>query len=221
MSNYGSMPPPGPYVSPTQSAPTPGYTAQQQQGYQQPGASNHGQMHKAPGAFGQMMNQAVTTGKPMLNKLSKTISSKLGSKPSAGPPQHLQSYQNYQDHQGQQSQQSQGYQQQQTYSPPPQQQSGPAYVSQQQQWQPQSQANAYALAQHSPYQQSTYATPVSGHSGLNNYFPPTPQPPVTQGLHSPQQPPDQRYSNVPTVQGGGAWEQQAQPQLGHVAHVPG
>jgi hypothetical protein len=222
MATYGSMPPPGHYVPPNQSAPTAGNTAQQQQGYQQPGATNHGHTHKTPGAFGQMMNQAVTTGKPMLNKLSKTISSKLGSKPSAGLPPHLQSYQNYQDHQGQQSQQAQGYQQQQAYSPQTQQQSNLAYISQPQQqpqWAPQSQTNVYTLAQHSPYQQSMYATPASGHSGQNNYFPQTPQPPATQGLHSPQQPPEQGYSNVPQAQGGnvGTWGQQEQLQEGRFA----
>jgi len=51
------------------------------------------------------MNQAVTTGKPMMKKLIKTMSSKLGSKPSTvGAPQHHQSYQNYQQHYGQQAQ---------------------------------------------------------------------------------------------------------------------
>jgi hypothetical protein len=65
-----------------------------------------------------MVNQAVTTGKPMLNKLGKTITSKLGGKPSTpGTPQHLQNYQSYQSHQGQQNQ-NQSYQpQSQTFNP--------------------------------------------------------------------------------------------------------
>jgi hypothetical protein len=176
------MPPPGPYIAPNQASPA------QQQGSQQPSpypstpnhvAPNHA--HKSGATFGQMMNQrleqAVTTGKPMLNKLGKTISSKLGNKPLPGPPQHLQSYQNYQTHQGHQGHQShhgqqspaEGYQQtqNQTFSP----------QAQQQQWtQPQHQPtlqapNVHGSPQQSPYQQSNYATPASGHSGQSNYFP--------------------------------------------------
>jgi hypothetical protein len=176
MSNYGSVPPPGPYTAP--GASTPSFNPQQQQSHP-PGAPNQahsGHTHKS-GGLGQMMNQAVTTGKPMLNKLGKTISSKLGGKQAAGgPPAHLQSYANYQQHQGQgqvqQTQtQPQGYQQQQpgqTYSPqPPQQQWQPP---QQPQQAPPQAHNAYA-PQQSPYQQSNYATPASGHSGQSNYFP--------------------------------------------------
>ncbi|KAI4683933.1 uncharacterized protein J4E84_006773 [Alternaria hordeiaustralica] len=158
----------------------------------QPNATNYGaqyQSQKGGGTFGQMMNQrleqAVTTGKPMLNKLGKTISSKLGNKPSGGPPQHLQSYQSYQTHFGQQGQ-NQPYQhpQGQAFSP----------QSQQQQWTPPQQQpppqapNAYPPSQQSPYQQPSYSTPASGHSGQTNYFPPqTTQAPNTQS-HTPQSP---------------------------------
>jgi hypothetical protein len=126
-----------------------------------------------------MMNQAVTTGKPMLNKLGKTISSKLAGKPVAGPPQHLQSYQNYQQHHGQgqgQQTQPQGFQQQQgqTYSPQPQQQQW-AHPQQPQQPPPPQVPGAYG-AQQSPFLQSNYATPNSGHSGQSNYFPAQPSP---------------------------------------------
>jgi hypothetical protein len=172
MSQYPSMPTPGPYIPPNQGPPA----QQQQQGSQQPSpypnTPNYGapnQAHKSGGSFGQMMNQrleqAVTTGKPMLNKLGKTISSKLGNKPPLGPPQHQQSYQGHQSQQGQ----TQGYPQPQSQPFTPQ--------AQQQQWsqpqhQPPVQASAgYVSPQQSPYQQSNYATPASGHSGQSNYFP--------------------------------------------------
>ncbi|KAI4954033.1 hypothetical protein J4E91_001742 [Alternaria rosae] len=191
MSQYNSMPAPGVYVPPTQGAPAQSQGAQQPSGYQ-PNTTTYGaqyQSQKGGGTFGQMMNQrleqAVTTGKPMLNKLGKTISSKLGNKPSGGPPQHLQSYQSYQTHFGQQSQ-TQSYQQSQGQAFSPQ--------SQQQQWappqhQPPPQApNAYPPSQQSPYQQPAYSTPASGHSGQNNYFPQqTTQAPTTQS-HTPQSP---------------------------------
>ncbi len=174
MSYYNSMPSPGTYVSPTQGAPAQPQGAQQPGSYQ-PNATTYGaSIHslKTGGTFGQMMNlkleQAVDTGKPMLNKLGKAISSKLGNKPSGGPSQHLQSYQNYQSHYGQQNP-TQSYQQPhgQAFSP----------QSQPQQWgqphhQPPPQApNPYPSSQQSPYQQSNYSTPISGHSGQNNYFP--------------------------------------------------
>jgi hypothetical protein len=190
MSQYPSMPPSGPYIPPSQGLPA------QQQGSQQPSpypsTQNYGapnQVHKSGGTFGQMMNQrleqAVTTGKPMLNKLGKTISSKLGNKPPPGPPQHLQSYQSYQTHQGQQVQ-TQGY-------PQPQTQTFSSHTQQQQWSQPQhppayQTPNVYVSPQQSPYQQSNYATPASGHSGQSTYFPqPTNQAPNPQA-HSPQQP---------------------------------
>jgi hypothetical protein len=132
----------------------------------------------------QRLEQAVTTGKPMLNKLGKTISSKLGNKPPPGPPQHQKSYQGYQSQQGQ----AQGYPQPQSQPFTPQ--------AQQQQWnqpqhQPPVQASAgYVSPQQSPYQQSNYATPASGHSGQSNYFPqqtnqaPNPQPYLPQQPHT-------------------------------------
>ncbi|KAG9191330.1 hypothetical protein G6011_09418 [Alternaria panax] len=204
MPQYNAMPSPGPYVPPSQAAPAQQQGAQPPTNYR-PIATGHGasnQSQKGGGGFGQMINQrldqAVTTGKPMLNKLGKTISSKLGNKPSGGPPQHLQSYQNYQSHYGQQ-------QQGQAFSPQPQ----PQQWGQQQQHQPPPQApNGYPSSQQSPYQQSNYSTPTSGHSGQNNYFPQqTTQAP---SLHSyaPQSPltaPGQtswQYS-----QGGGTTEQ--------------
>ncbi|KAI4636962.1 hypothetical protein J4E93_010752 [Alternaria ventricosa] len=191
MSQYNSMPSPGVYVPPSQGSPAQSQGAQQPSSYQ-PNATNYGaqyQSQKGGGTFGQMMNQrleqAVTTGKPMLNKLGKTISSKLGNKPSGGPPQHLQSYQSYQTHFGQQSQ-NQPYQQPQgqAFSPQPQQQQ---WAPPQQQPPPQA-PNAYPPSQQSPYQQSSYSTPASGHSGQTNYFPSqTTQAPNTQS-HTPQSP---------------------------------
>ncbi|KAH3913007.1 hypothetical protein HBH56_110580 [Parastagonospora nodorum] len=186
MSNYGSTPPPGPYTAPTQGTSTPGQNAQPQQNYQ-PGAPNQARSGKSGGMYGQML-QAVTTGKPMLDKLGKSISSKLGGKTAAsGPPQHLQSYQNYQQAHGQgqnqgqgqgqgQYNQPQGYQQQQyqaqTYSPQPQQQQW-AHPQQPPGPPPPQAPNPYH-AQQSPYQTSNYASPATGVSGQNNYFPTQP-----------------------------------------------
>ncbi|KAF1834712.1 hypothetical protein BDW02DRAFT_325033 [Decorospora gaudefroyi] len=217
MSQYGSMAPPGSYLPPTQGAPAQQQSSQQPSPYQ-PGAPNYGAAGQAPkngGTFGQMMNQrleqAVTTGKPMLNKLGKTISSKLGNKPAGGPPQHLQSYQNYQNHQGQQPQ-SPVYQHQPgpSYSPQPQ----PQPPQQQQHWgQPQQQPppqapNAsYGSPQQSPYPQSNYATPPSGHSGQGNYFPQQNQAPSSQS-YAPQQPlTTSGYTMTPYGQGGSTTEQ--------------
>ena len=174
MVQYNPMPSPGPYVPPGQGTPAQQQGAQQPPSYQ-PNATTYGgpnQSQKGVAGFGQMMNQrleqAVTTGKPMLNKLGKTISSKLGNKPPGGPPQHLQSYHNYQSHYGQQNQ-TQSYQQPQGQAFSPQ--------SQSQQWgqqqhQPPSQTpTAYPSSQQSPHQQFNNQTPVSGHSAQNNYFP--------------------------------------------------
>ncbi|KAF2024790.1 hypothetical protein EK21DRAFT_77924 [Setomelanomma holmii] len=204
MSNYGSVPPPpGAYSAPTQGTPEQGYNAQQQpQGYtpgvlnntgQQPGFG-HG--HKPGGAFGQMFDQAVTTGKPMLNKLSKTISSKLGGKPPAGQSQHLQSYQNYQE----QNQPPVFQQQAQNYSPQPQQRP----------WQLPSQApNAFTPPQQSPYHQtSNYATPASQHSGQSNYFPSQNAPPPKS--QAPSMPYNQGVNMG--VEQQGQYGQQGQPQ---------
>ncbi|KAL1797976.1 hypothetical protein ACET3X_004582 [Alternaria dauci] len=223
MSQYNSMPSPGPYAPPAQGT-------QQPPSYQ-PNATTYGassQSQKGVGGFGQMLNQryeqAVTTGKPMLNKLGKTISSKLGNKPSAGPPQHLQNYHNYQNHYGQQNQ---NQNQNQSYPQPQGQGFTPQSQSQQwgqQQHQPPSQTpNAYPSSQQSPYQHFNSSTPVSGHSGQNNYFPqqtsPAPsyqsyasQPPVTGTTHTAWQ-----YG-----QGGGNAEQtQAQGQYEHGQTSPG
>ncbi|KAJ4990815.1 hypothetical protein SVAN01_03604 [Stagonosporopsis vannaccii] len=223
MSHYNNMPPPGAYVPPnqTQSNPSPqGYGAQQQpQNYQQPqaattyqsstqGYGQPSQSHKGSGGtFGQMMNQAVTTSKPMLNKLSKTISSKLGSKPpTAGTPQHLQSYQNYHQHHSPQVQ-AHTQPQSQTFNP----------HAQQTQQQPQA-SNAYATQQ-SPNPQPNYG------QGQNNYFvqqassnsqtpytqtTPPPPPPQQQ-----QQPPQTGYNNASYNQGGSAGGKQQVQAQGH------
>lgn len=200
MSQYPQAPPPGTYVPPNESTGSsqgPGFNPQQSQYFQQPQSSSpyqpstpqYGppQSHKnsSSAAFGQMFNQAVTTGKPMLNKLGKTISSKLGSKPHApSTPQHLESYQNYQQHQ-----QQQNPLQAQSFSPQPQQQQ---WQQPNQQSQPQ---NTYPTPQQSPYPQSQYATPASGHSGQNNYFPQqAPQAPNAQA--SSQQPNTPNYNQT-------------------------
>jgi hypothetical protein len=137
-----------------------------------------------------MMNQAVTTSKPMLDKLSKTISSKLGNKPSTtGTPQHLQNYQNYQQHYNQQAQpQTQPQPQSHTFNPhaqqTPQQQQTPvpsAYPSQQ-----------------SPYQHSSYS------NGGNYFTPPapaTPQTPYSQPTPPPQQTSQSNYNGAQYSQG--------------------
>ncbi|KAF2652194.1 hypothetical protein K491DRAFT_719119 [Lophiostoma macrostomum CBS 122681] len=177
MSQFPHAPPPGAYVPPTESAPPPqgsGFNPQQSLYLQQSqapspyqsSASTYGppvssQKVGSKAAFGQMLNQAVTTGKPMLNKLGKTLNSKLGSKSHAPTtPQHLQSYQNYQDHQQQHNQQH-NQAQGQSFSPQPQ-WSQPAQQQQQQ--------STYTTPQQSPFPPSNYATPSSGHSGQNNYF---------------------------------------------------
>ncbi|KAH7083716.1 hypothetical protein FB567DRAFT_529772 [Paraphoma chrysanthemicola] len=177
-----------------------------------PNNGQPGHAHKqGGGAFGQMMNQAVTTGKPMLNKLGKTISSKLGGKPPAGgPPQHLQSYQNYQDHNQppvfQQQSQNQNYSPQAQQRPwqPPQQPSQPSQPSQP------PPPNAYTPPQQSPFQQtSNYATPASGHSGQSNYFP---------AQNAQQQ--NTQAPHAPFNQGGVAGTEQQQQQYGQQGGQP-
>lgn len=201
------MPTPGAYVPPNQNQGTPppqGYGAQHQQGVHpqsQAQAGTTAQGYK--GSFGQMMNQAVTTSKPMLNKLSKTISSKLGNKPNATEtPQHLQSYSSYQQHHGQQ-----------THSPTPPQSytfNPHAYSPQQ----PPPLQNTHT-SQQSPHQQSTFG------QGHGNYFtqqtPTTPQTPYSQATSPPPQI-QQTYQNNGTHFGQGLNTnegQQAQTQPGH------
>ncbi|XP_014562220.1 hypothetical protein COCVIDRAFT_33103 [Bipolaris victoriae FI3] len=168
MSNYSSNTQPGGYQGASQN-----YAHQQQQ-YGQPGHTS-----KAGGIFGQMMSQAVSTGKPMVDKLGQTLSSKLGNKPAPGPPQHLQSYQNYQSHQNPPGQ-GHGYQQPQaqTYSPQPQQQQW----QQPQQQQPTPPTTSYTPVQPSPYQPNYYYGASTGTPpSQNNYYPhqsPPPPPPV-------------------------------------------
>ncbi|KAH6641999.1 hypothetical protein C7974DRAFT_384656 [Boeremia exigua] len=212
MSQYNHMPPPGAYVPPNQSQHTPppqGYGAQhQQQGYQQPQGATAGQPSTqgygqpsqpykgSGGSFGQMMNQAVTTSKPMLNKLSKTISSKLGSKPStAGTPQHLQSYQNYQQHTSQQAQ---------THTQPQSQAFNPH--AQQTQHQPQA-PNAYP-PQQAPPQQPNYSQGQSNHFAQQTT--PTTQTPYAQAIPSSQSQ-QTSYNHAQFTQGGNTvGEQQVQ-----------
>ncbi|KZM26523.1 hypothetical protein ST47_g2308 [Ascochyta rabiei] len=197
------MPPLGVYIPPNQSQSTPpqGYTAHhQQQGYQQSQASTTytssgsghgqpGQSHKAGGGtFGQMMNQAVTTGKPMLNKLSKTISSKLGSKQSTpATPQHLQSYQNYQQ---QYAQQAQTYGQQQSHVLNPQ--------IQHAQQQPQA-PSAYPTQQ-PPYQQPNHDSGNSDY--LTHQASSTTHAPYNQAALPSQQSSHVGYNGSPIGQGG-------------------
>ncbi|EUC40165.1 hypothetical protein COCMIDRAFT_109497 [Bipolaris oryzae ATCC 44560] len=151
MSNYSPNTQPGGY----QGAP-PNYANQQQQ-Y---GQSGH--TPKAGGIFGQMMSQAVSTGKPMVDKLGQTLSSKLGNKPAPGPPQHLQSYQNYQSHQNPQGQ-GHGYQQQQWQQP--------------QQQQPTPPTNSYTPVQPSLYQPNYYYGASTAASPIQNYYYPQQSPP--------------------------------------------
>ncbi|USP73620.1 uncharacterized protein yc1106_00894 [Curvularia clavata] len=177
MSNYGSNAPSGGYQGAPQN-----YAQQQQQ--QHYGQSGH--THKASGTFGQMMSQAVSAGKPMVDKLGQTLSSRLGNKPAPGPPQHLQSYQNYESHQNAQGH-GHGYQQpqNQTYSPQPQQQQWQQH-QQHQQHQPTPPATSYAPAQSSTYQLNHYGIPTAAPPNQNTYFPP---PPSYQSPNPPPPPP--------------------------------
>ncbi|PZC96593.1 PAT1 multi-domain protein [Pyrenophora tritici-repentis] len=224
MSQYNHMPPPGPYVPPNQSAPAQQHASQAPTSHQYNtgsyGCSNQAQ--KGVGGFGQMMNQrleqAVTTGKPMLNKLGNAISSKLGNKPTPGPPQHLQNYQNYQNQYGQHNQ-AQTYQQPhgQSLSPPP---------PPQQNWghpPPPRPSNASPAAQHSPYQQPTHHTPTSGPPGQINYFPQqTNQAPATQAYTHQSPPTTLGYNPSQYSQGGSPGGQmQTQGQLGQGQDMQG
>ncbi|KAF2260374.1 hypothetical protein CC78DRAFT_584938 [Lojkania enalia] len=171
-----SLPPAPPYIPPSgapQSSQSVGHDPQQLSQYQ-PTAPNYvppHMAHKSSAGLGSMLNQAVTTSKPVLNKLSKTISSKLGSKPSSATPQHLQSYANYQQYY-QQTQQGQQTQTQQ-FSPQPS----------QQQWQQSQNTYPNPSPQQSTFSQSnsqsSYATPTSGYSGQSGYFPQQIQTPPT------------------------------------------
>ncbi|KAJ4290475.1 hypothetical protein N0V90_010692 [Kalmusia sp. IMI 367209] len=205
MSHFPSAPPPGAYVAPNQNPqPAQGFSQQQQQqqqphyGYQPQASSSYGApapgynpsgSHKPTKAFGQVFNQAVTQGKPMLDKLGKTISSKLGNKqPKQSTPQHLESYQNYHSYQQQQPHQQQGQPQVQQY-----QQTQPQnYQTQGQQFSsgPQS---VYQTPQQSPYAQSSYGTPASGNLGQNNYFPQQTPPSLNQQAPQHPQTPQQQY----------------------------
>ncbi|RMZ71361.1 BDH1-stereospecific (2R 3R)-23-butanediol dehydrogenase [Pyrenophora seminiperda CCB06] len=214
MSQYNHMPPPGPYIPPNQGAPAQQGHTPHQYNTTSYGASN--QTQKGAGGFGQMMNQrleqAVTTGKPMLNKLGNAISSKLGNKPSPGSPRPPQNYHNYQNQYGQQNQ-AHTYQQPQgqTFSPPP--------PPQQQNWghPPPPPSNASPATQHSPYQQPNYSTPTSGPPASSNYFPQqTNQPPAAQA-YAPQSPPltSPGYNQSQYSQGGSPGGQmQTQGQYG-------
>ena len=211
------MPPPGAYVPPNQnqSIQPQGYgTQQQQQDYQQSqgattyqtsgqGYSQPSQSHKTSGGtFGSMMNQAVTTSKPMLDRLSKTISSKLGTKHSTpGTPQRLQSYQNYQQHYNQQTH-AYGQQQSQAFNP------------QGQQTQQQPQVPGTYPPQQPPYQHSSYGSVQGNHS--TPQASPVPHVPYTQVTPTPPQPPHSSYNASQFGQGGNITdEKHAQTQQGH------
>ncbi|KAJ4356759.1 uncharacterized protein N0V89_004795 [Didymosphaeria variabile] len=205
MSQFPSVPPPGAYVPPNQQPQSQGFTQQQQPHYgsQQPQAPSpyaspapgHPSASQKPKLFGQVssqFNQAVTQGKPMLDKLGKSISSKLGnkhSKPVYNPHATPQgSYQNYQQNQQHSQPHVQQYQQAQPQS----------YPNQGQQFTPGAQS-VYQTPQQSPFTQSAYGTPGSGNSGQNNYFsqqaPPTPHQQVPQHQQAPQQAPYQQSSS--------------------------
>ncbi|CAI6341252.1 unnamed protein product [Periconia digitata] len=206
MSQFPSAPQPGAYTPPNQNTPVP----QPQYGYQQPqasapygsSASVHGssQQHgtnKPTNAFGQAFNQAVTQGKPMLNKLGKSISSKLGNKPtSPTTPQHLQNYQTYQ-----QSQQHNQQSNQQQYPPQP-------YQAQGQYSNPQpEQQNPYFSSQQAPYQQPHHAGTVYN-----------PQQSSTPSNHPTNPPPPAHVGYKPAGYGQGeyvAGQHQDQPPQGH------
>ncbi|KAJ6278772.1 hypothetical protein J3E71DRAFT_203651 [Bipolaris maydis] len=126
-----------------------------------------------------MVNQHLTNGKPMLNKLGKSMSSLLGN---SKPTVHVvQSAQSYQSHHGQQGQgQGQGQVAAATAtSPQPQQQ--------QQQWgQGHRPSPPPPPPASSPYQQSSYFTSTPGHSGHGHYSPQqTQQAPVSQSYTPP------------------------------------
>ncbi|KAF2678549.1 hypothetical protein K458DRAFT_394826 [Lentithecium fluviatile CBS 122367] len=229
MSQYPSMPPPGAYVPPNQNqgAPPPPPQQQQQQqqqqphygGYQQQTPSPYGAPaapygapasgHKPTNALGQAFNQAMTTGKPMLNKLGKTISSRLGSKPSGhGAPQHLESYQNYQQHQQQAhppSYQNQQYNPQQSpfsqpsYGSPASANSGQSnYFPQQAPQTPNPQAPPQQAAQQQPPAAPGYNPNVFAQGGTAG-SPAQGPPPYGQG--NPGQPPQPAQSPQPQAQG--------------------
>jgi hypothetical protein len=152
----------------------------------------------------------------MLNKLGKTITSKLGGKPSTpGTPQHLQNYQNYQSHQGQQHQPQIYQPQSQTFNPHLQQ-------PQQQPQQQTPQGSSTHAPQYSHHQQSNHASPP-GHSGQNSYFPqPTSQAPNTQSSPTPQHPNGTSgYNNTHYSLGGNMPEKQhMQTQQGQSGQGP-
>ena len=94
----------------------------------------------------------------MLDKLGKSISSKLNKQPKQSTPQHLQSYQSYQQHHQPPGQApAQQYQQAQSHNYPVQ---GQPFTTGQQ--------NAYQNPQQSPFGQSAHGSPAPGQ---NNYFP--------------------------------------------------
>ncbi|KAF2466198.1 uncharacterized protein BDR25DRAFT_306349 [Lindgomyces ingoldianus] len=194
MAQFPGAPPPGAYVPPQGSAP-----------YGQ-------QPHKSTAGLGGILNQAVTTGKPFLNKLGKTISSKVGNKQSTpATPQHLAGYQQYQAHQQQSYGQDQ--QQQQNYGQNQQQQQNYGQSQQQQQQQPwQQQQNTYQAPGQSPLPPSNYTSPASNQSGQSNYFPQqtsqTPNPPQQQQQNAPGYNPNQ------LIQGQGVEGQQGQSASG-------
>jgi hypothetical protein len=185
MSQYGSMPSPSPYVPPGQQQQQ---QQQHQHAHQQPppyqttaNAAKYeppGYAQKSGGILGQMVNQHLTNGKPMLNKLGKSISSRLGNMPfTSGPTQQTPSYQNYQNHYGQQNQAP-------AYQQPSSQVSSPRPQQQQQQWGQVQHPSPPPVS--SPYQQPGYFTSTPGHSAHANYpVQQTQQSPVSQSYTPP------------------------------------
>ncbi|KAK7192084.1 hypothetical protein PSPO01_01656 [Paraphaeosphaeria sporulosa] len=231
MSQFPSLPPPGPYVPPNNQSQQLQGSSQQQQphyGYQQPQAPSpykaHAQDYNQPAsqkptkAFGQVFNQAVTQGKPMLDKLGKFISSKHSKpvyNPQSAPQENYQSYQ--QQHQQYGQPQVQQYQQAQPQGHP----------NQGQQFNPRPQS-VYQTPLQSPFPQSAYGTPASGNLGQgNNYLPPqalpTPQQHAPQYQQAPQQASYQQSNssshNNPGEQAHGHSQPPGQPGQGQVSQV--
>ena len=162
-----------------------------------------------------MVNQHLTNGKPMLNKLGKSMSSLLGN---SKPPVHVvQSAQSYQSHHGQQQQQQQGQGQiaaaVATTSPQPQQQQW-GQGQQHQRWSqghhPSSSSPPPPPPASSPYQLSSYFTSTPGHSGHAGYSPQQTQ----------QAPVSQSYTPPPSTTTSGYAPQHGHGQIGHSPYAP-
>lgn len=134
--------------------------------YVPPAAQNH-VSSTPPSAFGQMINQAVTTGKPVWQKFSKTVGQKLNKQSASSTHAASSSPDTYQPQQYQSNQQ--------------QQQIPPQAGTQPSSWQ-----SSYSNTQQSPYPLLNYTTPPPVQ---NSYFPPQQQ---TQTPNQPQVPQQQQ-----------------------------